>query len=85
MECQARKTPRLAARWPVISTPLPPGPGIEVSVDYFGLLPVMPGGNTYIYIFSDQFRRHADMFAVPAAEFTAEGTANALINRCIPL
>ena len=46
LKCQARKTPRLTVRWPIISTPLPPGLGIAVSVDYFGTLPVTPRGNT---------------------------------------
>ena len=35
-KCQARKTPRLTVRWPIISMPLPEGPGVAVSVDYFG-------------------------------------------------
>ena len=42
LKCQARKTSRLTVRWPVISMPLPEGPGIAVSVDYFGPLPVTP-------------------------------------------
>ena len=69
----------------MISIPLPPGPGIAVSVDYFGPLPVTPRGNTYISLFTDRFSRRSDMFAVTTAEFTAEGTANILINRYIPL
>ena len=32
----------------------------------------------------DRFSRRVDMFAVTAAEFTAEGTANLMINRYIP-
>ena len=32
-----------------------------------------------------RFSRRADIFAVTAAEFTAEGTANILVNRFIPL
>ena len=39
----------------------------------------------YILLFSNRFSRRADMYAVTAAEFTAEGTANILINRYIPL
>ena len=85
LKCQKRKTPRLTVRWPVISIILPPGLGIAVSVEYFGPLPVTPRGNTYIVRFTDRFSRRADMFAVTAAEFTAEGTANILINRYIPL
>ena len=33
----------------------------------------------------DRFSRRADMFAVTAAEFTGEDTANILVNRYIPL
>ena len=65
--------------------PLPEGPGTAVSVDYFGPLPVTPRGNTYILLFTDRFSRRADMYAVTAAEFTAEGTADILINRYISL
>ena len=65
--------------------PLPEKPGIGFSVDYFGPLPVTPRGNTYILLFIDRFSRRADMYAVTAAEFTAEGTANILIKRYTPL
>ena len=63
-------------RWPIISLPLPDGPGAAVSVDYFGPLPVTPRGNAYILLFTDRFSHRADMFPVTAAEFTAEGTVN---------
>ena len=33
----------------------------------------------------DRFSRRADMFPVIAAEFTAEGTANVMVNKHIPL
>ena len=69
---------------PVISMSLSKGPDIAVSVDYFGPLPVTPRGNTYFLLFTDRFSRRPDMFAVIAAEFTAEGRANLLINRYIP-
>ena len=85
LKCQALKTSRLTVRWPIISMPLPEGPGIAVSVDYFGPLPVTPRGNAYILLFADRFIRRADIFAFTAAEFTAEGTANILINRYNPL
>ena len=67
--------------------PLSKGPGIAISVDYFAPPPVPPRGNTYQYIliFTDRFSRRADMYAVTATKFTAEGTANIIINRCIPL
>ena len=85
LKCQARKISRLTVQWPVISMPLPEGPGIAVSVDYFGPLSVTPRGNTYIRLFTDRFSRRADMYAVTAAGVTAEGTANTLINRYILL
>ena len=65
--------------------PLPEGPGIAISVDYFGPLPVTRRGNTYILLITARFRRRTDMFAITAAEFTVEGTANILVNRYIPL
>ena len=79
------ETSRLTVRWPVISMPPPEGPGIAVSVDYFAPLPVTPRGNTYILLFTDRFSHRSDMYAVTTAEFTAEGTANILINQCIHL
>ena len=82
---QARNMSRQTARWPTITLSLPEGTGITVSVDYFGPRPVTPRRNIYILLFTDRFSRRADMNAVTAAEFTAEGTANILINRCIPL
>lgn len=65
--------------------PLPEGPGIAVSVDCFGPLPVTPPGNTYTLLFTGHFSRQADTFVVTAAEITAKGTASILISRCIPL
>ena len=85
LKSQIRETSRLTVRWPVISMPLPDGPDIAVSVDYFAPLPVTPRGNTYILLFIDRFSRQANMYAVTAAEFTAEGTDNNITNRYIPL
>ena len=65
--------------------PLPEGPDVAISVDYFGPLPATPRGNTYILLIADRFSRRADMFPVTAVEFTAEGTANILVNKNIPL
>ena len=65
--------------------PLPEGPGVVISVDYFGPLPVTQRGNTYILLITDHFSRRADMFPVIAAEFTAEGATNVLVNKDIPL
>ena len=79
------KTPRVTVRSPIISMPLPECPGVAISVDYVGPLPVTPRGNTYIFLITDRFSRRADMFPVTAAEFTAEGTANILVNKYILL
>ena len=40
LECQARKTSCQTIRWPTLSIPLPNSPGISVSVDFFGPLPI---------------------------------------------
>ena len=40
LKCLARKTSRQTIRWPTLSIPLPNSPGISVSVDYFGPLPI---------------------------------------------
>ena len=85
LKCQARKTPRLTVRWPIISIPVPEGPGVPVSVDNFGPNPVTPRGNTYILLLTDRFSRRPDVFPVTAAEFTTEDTPNILVNQYIPL
>ena len=85
LKCQARKTSRQTIRWPTLSLPLPNGPGILVSVDYFGPLPLTPRGNAYILLFTDRFSRRADMYAVTEAQFTASGTMDILMNRFIPI
>ena len=84
-KCQARKSSCQTIRWPTFSIPLPNGPGISVSVDYFGPLPITARRNSYILLLKDRFSRRADMFAVTAAEFTAEGTANILVNCLLSL
>ena len=75
----------MTVSWPIVSMPLPEGSRVAVSFDYFGPLPVTPRGNTCILLFTDRFSRRADMFPVTAAKFTAEGTANILVNQYIPL
>ena len=85
LKYQARKASRQTVRWPVLPIPLPNSPGVAVSVDYFEPLSIMARGNSYISLFTDRFSRQADMFAVTTAEFTAEGTANILVNCFIPL
>ena len=81
-KCNARQTSRQTIRWPTLSIPLPNSPGISVSVDYSGPLPITARGNSYILLFTDRFSRRADKFAVTAAEFG--GTAKILVNRYIP-
>ena len=84
LKCQARKTPR--QNYPLAySLPLPNDPGILVSVDYFGPLPITLRSKAYILLFTDRFSRRADMYATTEAEFTASGTANILVDRYIPL
>lgn len=68
-----------------LSPPLPSGPGLTVSANYFGPLPVTPRRNAYILLVTDRFSRRADMYADSAAEFTTKGTAGILINNDIPL
>ena len=48
--------------------PLPEGPGIDVSVDYFVYCSVTPRYSTYILLITDRLSRRADMFAITAAE-----------------
>ena len=85
LKCQARKTPQLAIRWPMITMPVPQGQGVAISVDYCGNLRVRPRGNTYILLITDRFSRRADVFPVNTAEITAEATANVLVDKFIPL
>ena len=80
LQCQTRKASRQAVRWPILSLPLPSGPGVAVIVDYLGPLPVTPRENCYILLFTDRLSRRVDMYAVSTAEFTAEGTADLLVN-----
>ena len=85
VKCHVRKTSRQTVCWPVLPIPLSNSPGVAVSVDYFEPLPITARGNSYILLFMDHFSRRADMFAVTIADFTAEGTANILVNRFILL
>ena len=85
LQYQARKSSRQTVRWPILSLPLPSGPGIAISADCFGSLPVTPKGNSYILLFNDRYSRRTDMYAVSAAKFTAESTADIRVNNCIPL
>ena len=84
LPCQALKTSRQTVRWPVISMPLPNGPGEVISWDYFGPLPLTESGNKYILFFTDRFSRHATMYAVSESNYIAEGTANILVYKYMP-
>ena len=79
---QARKNSRQAVRWPVLSLPLPGGPGVVIAVDFFRPLPVTPRGNAYSFCSQTaSFSRRADMYTVSPANFTARGTADGLVNQ----
>ena len=82
---QARTSSRQIVRLPILSLPLPSGPFVAVSVDWFAPLPVTSRGNSCILLFTDSFNRCADMYAVPAVEFTTAGTDDVLTNKYIPL
>ena len=43
---------------------------------FFGSLPIIARGNSYILLFTDLFRRRTGMFAVTSTEFIAGGTVN---------
>ena len=82
--CQARKTSRNTVRWPLVSLPLPSGPGQMVAFDLLGPLPKTERGNEYVFLVVDLFSRHAEGYAIPASEKTAIGCAAKLVNDCIP-
>ena len=50
IKSQARKTSSQTIRWPTLSLPFPNGPGITVSVDYFGPIPLKSRGNSYVLL-----------------------------------
>ena len=50
LKCQAPNTRRLTVRWPIISMPLPDGPDVAVSVDYFGPFRSRHEADTYILL-----------------------------------
>ena len=69
----------------MINIPLPSGPGEAISLDYFGPLPTTSDGRKHILLITDRFSRRAAMYAVTATEFSAAGTADILVNDCIPM
>ena len=77
------ETSRLTVRRPILSMPLPEGPGVSISVKYDGHIPLTPQGDTYFFLITDRYSRRADMFPVTVAEFTAERTANILVSKYI--
>ena len=79
---KCRKKSHQTIHWSTLSMALSNSPAIS---DYFGSLPITARGNSYIFLFTDRSSLRADMFAVTAAKFTVEGTANILVNRFYPL
>lgn len=82
--CQARKNARHTVRWPLVSLPLPSGPGQMIAFDLLGNLPKTDKGNRYILLVVDLFSRHAEAYAITSAEKTAKGCASRLVNDYIP-
>ena len=80
--CQGGKKP---PNWPHILRPQGIGKKKIGQSTRFGALAVTPRGKTYILLITYRFSRRADKFAVTAAEFTAEGMTNILVNQYIPL
>lgn len=76
---------RLKAQWSIRSIPLHSGPGVAISVDYFGPLPTTPRGNACILLFTDRFSRRADIYAFTDAKVRAEGANDILVNEYTPL
>ena len=81
---QVRKASRLTIRWSTFSLPFTNGPGILVSVDYSGPLPLTLRGNACIFLFTDRFSRRADIYTT-TLQFATSGTAHILVDQCIPL
>lgn len=63
--------------------PLPSGPCEIVSVYFFLLLPVATKGTPHILLFAGCFGGHTATYAKVAAEFTALGVAQILVNSSI--
>ena len=84
---KARKTFRLAPRWPLILLTSPAGPAVAVIVDHLSPRQVKPCGDMYLYIFffAGCVGRRAGMLAVTGTDFTVEGTTSALICMFIPM
>ena len=58
--CQARKKTREMVRWPLVSLPLPSGPGQIVAFDLLGPLPRTNQGSEHVLLVVDLFSRHAE-------------------------
>lgn len=76
--CQASKSNRRPPRWPLMSLPLPSRPGEMVAFDILGPLPTTTRGHKYVLLVVDLFSRHAEPYALTAAEKTAQGCATKL-------
>ena len=82
--CQARKKTRGTVRLPLVSLPLPSGPGQMVVFDLLGSLPRTNQGNEHVLLVVDRFSRHAQGYALSADEKTTQGCAAKLVHDCIP-
>lgn len=83
LECHARKESHQTVCWPSLHLSLLIGPGVSISVDYFGPLVVTARRSSCILFSIVRFSRGAEMYAVNAAEFTTEDTADVLVNQYI--
>lgn len=63
---------------------LPIVPGEAISMGHFGPILVTRSGYKYILLDTDRFNRQAAMYPIAAAQFTAVGNANILVNDFIP-
>ena len=82
--CQARKKTRDTVRWPLVSLPLPSGPGQMVAFDLLGPLPRTNQGNEHVLLVVDLFSRHAEGYVLSADEKTTQGCAAKLVHDYIP-
>ena len=82
--CQTRKKTRDTVRWPLVSLPLPSGPGQMVASDPLGYLPRANQWNEHVLWVVDLFSRHAEGYALSADEKTTQGCAAKLVHDYIP-
>ena len=82
--CQARKKTRDTVRWPLVSLPLPSGPGQMVAFDLLEPLPRTYQGNEHVLLVVDLFSRHAEGYALSADEKTTQDCAAKMVHDYIP-